>query len=172
MQFHIQEMMSKGLQTSINEQLDVSSLFQERRDVIQAGPLHVALTVTGYEQFVSAEGQLVIDYELACSRCLEPVKAHTVIPFSEQFIPALSRQEEGEEEDDDNDFIEIDSDRLDLVPYLEETLLLFMPFAPLCSKDCKGLCQSCGQNLNEGSCSCETDRIDPRFEALKNLFKE
>jgi uncharacterized protein len=55
---------------------------------------------------------------------------------------------------------------------VEEALQLFMPFAPLCSNDCKGLCQTCGQNLNEHKCSCSNEKIDVRFAALKDLFKE
>ena len=47
-----------------------------------------------------------------------------------------------------------------------------LPFAPLCGKDCKGLCQTCGENLNERTCECKNERIDPRFESLKDLFKE
>jgi uncharacterized protein len=170
MQFHIQETMSKGLKSTINEQLDVSDLFQGRQDVIRTGPLHVSLQVTGNEGFISVDGELSIDLELACSRCLDPTSEHTVIPFFEQFKPASGDEEKDEEEE--SDFIEVSGERLDLKPYLEEALLLFMPFAPLCSDDCKGLCQECGQNLNERTCSCKTEKIDPRFAALKDLFKE
>lgn len=172
MQFHIQEMMSKGLQAMIDQQIDVSELFKGRRDVLNAGPLHVSLQIAGYDDFIAVDGQLTIDLELACSRCLEPTKEHTVISFSEQFKPVESIEDTDEEEEADSEFIEVATDKLDLLPYLEESLLLFMPFAPLCADDCKGLCQHCGHNLNEGLCSCETDHIDPRFEALKDLFKK
>ncbi|MFD2116870.1 YceD family protein [Paenibacillus yanchengensis] len=171
MQFHIQEMMSKNLQSTIEKQQDVSKLFQDRRDVLETGPLHVSLTVTGYEQFIVVEGQLTIDVTMACSRCLEPAREDVTIPFMEKFKPVEVMTEEDEEEEE-SDFIEITNDKLDLLPYLEESLLLFLPFAPLCNNDCKGLCQHCGQNLNEGSCTCKADHIDPRFEALKDFFKQ
>ncbi|WP_138751625.1 YceD family protein [Paenibacillus sinopodophylli] len=173
MQFHIQETMSKGLKTTIDEQLDVSDLFKGRQDVYRTGPLHVSLQVTGHEGFIEVDGKLAIDLELACSRCLEPVKEHTIIRFSEVFKRADSKEERDEDmEEEDSDFIEVDGDRLNLRPYVEEALQLFMPFAPLCSNDCKGLCQTCGQNLNEHKCNCSTDKIDVRFAALKDLFKE
>ncbi|MFF2482694.1 YceD family protein [Paenibacillus sp. NPDC058071] len=172
MQFHVKETMSKGLKANIDEKLDVSALFKGRTDVISTGPLHVLLKVTGNEGSISVEGELSIDWELACSRCLDPVQEHTVIPFFEQFKPASNQdvQEEGEEEEDD--VIAVKEDRLDLKPYVEEALLLFMPFAPLCSDDCKGLCHNCGQNLNEHTCGCKTEKIDPRLAVLKDLFKE
>lgn len=173
MQFHIQETMSKGLKTTINEQLDVSDLFKGRQDVYRTGPLHVSLQVTGHEAFIEVDGELAIDLELACSRCLEPVKDHTVIPFSEKFKPASSEVDSDEyTEEEESDFVEVNADRLDLKPYVEEALLLFMPFAPLCSDDCKGLCQNCGQNLNEHKCGCDTEKVDVRFAVLKDLFKE
>ncbi|MGG1633625.1 hypothetical protein BK120_15170 [Paenibacillus sp. FSL A5-0031] len=173
MQFHIQETMSKGLKTTIDEQLDVSDLFKGRQDVYRTGPLHVSLQVTGHEEFIEVDGKLAIDLELACSRCLEPVKDHTVIRFSEVFKRATSDEDRDEDmEEEESDFIEVNADRLDLKPYVEEALQLFMPFAPLCSNDCKGLCQTCGQNLNEHKCSCSTEKVDIRFAALKDLFKE
>lgn len=173
MQFHIQEMMSKGLKATVDEQLDVSDLFKGRRDVIHAGPLQVSLEVIGYEGFITAEGELSVDLELACSRCLDPAKEHTVIPFFENFKP-VSAYETNEEdnEEEESDFIEVKAERLDLKPYVEEALLLFMPFAPLCRDDCKGLCQMCGQNLNEHICDCKSDPIDPRFAALNDFFKK
>lgn len=173
MQFHIQETMSKGLKLAIDEELDVSDLFKGRQDVYRTGPLHVSLQVTGHESFIEVNGKLSIDFELACARCLDPVKEHTVIAFSEVFKrPSSNEDHEEDMEEEESDFIEVDGERLDLRPYVEEALQLFVPFAPLCRNDCKGLCPTCGQNLNEHKCDCSTEKIDIRFAALKDLFKE
>lgn len=45
-------------------------------------------------------------------------------------------------------------DFADLTENLREDTLLALPQNPLCSKDCRGLCPVCGQNLNERTCSC------------------
>ncbi|MFD0587872.1 YceD family protein [Paenibacillus sp. GCM10027627] len=173
MQFHMQELMARGLKSTVRKELDVSDLFKGRADVVSTGPLHVSLEVAGHEGFVTVDGELSIDLELACSRCLEPTQEHTVIPYFEQFKPASdAKEEEDGNEGEDDDFVEVKADKLDLLPYLEEALLVFMPFAPLCGKDCKGLCQTCGENLNERACECKHERIDPRFASLKDLFKE
>ncbi|SFE15743.1 uncharacterized protein SAMN04487969_101371 [Paenibacillus algorifonticola] len=174
MQFHVEETMSKRLKHTINESIDVAPLFEGRADVINTGPLHVALEVEGNAGSILVDGQMTIDWELACSRCLEAVQEHTVIPFSEQFEPAPKRgkDEDEQEEDDDSDFIAVSGERLNLQPYVEEALQLFMPFAPLCKSDCKGLCHTCGQNLNEQTCSCNNEKLDHRFAALKDLFKD
>ncbi|MEK3882093.1 DUF177 domain-containing protein [Paenibacillus sp. PL2-23] len=173
MQFHMQEWMAKGLKATVQEKLDVSELFKGRADVLAAGPLHVSLEVAGHEGFVTASGELSIDLDLACSRCLDKVEEHTVIPYFEQFkLASAEEKDEGPEADENDEFVEVPTERLDLRPFLEEAVLVFMPFAPLCSKDCKGLCQSCGENLNERACDCKHEVIDPRFAALKDLFKD
>ena len=50
-----------------------------------------------------------------------------------------------------------------------EELVLSLPAKPLCSKHCKGLCQSCGHNLNLGPCSCGDTQGDPRLATLRSL---
>ena len=40
----------------------------------------------------------------------------------------------------------------------------------LCREDCKGLCDKCGADLNEGPCSCKAE-IDPRLAVLGQLLE-
>ena len=44
---------------------------------------------------------------------------------------------------------------LDLTDDVREDILLSLPLKFLCQEDCRGLCPHCGQNLNEGTCSCQ-----------------
>jgi uncharacterized protein len=44
---------------------------------------------------------------------------------------------------------------LDLGQDIRQELLLDYPINPLCDDACKGLCQRCGENLNQGKCSCK-----------------
>ena len=52
---------------------------------------------------------------------------------------------------------------------LWEEFLLALPVKPLCSTGCKGLCPSCGSNLNTSSCACKGEEGDPRLAALRGL---
>ena len=45
-----------------------------------------------------------------------------------------------------------------------------LPTKHLCSEDCKGMCEKCGKNLNEGDCSCENIDIDPRWSTLLDIM--
>ncbi|MCX6909329.1 MAG: DUF177 domain-containing protein, partial [Verrucomicrobia bacterium] len=52
-------------------------------------------------------------------------------------------------------------DFADLTENLREDILLALPQNPLCSKDCRGLCPVCGQDLNERTCSCAKRAASP-----------
>ena len=52
---------------------------------------------------------------------------------------------------------------------LWEEFILALPEKVLCAANCKGLCRNCGQNLNNGVCSCKSDDLDPRLEKLRAL---
>ncbi|MBW7473341.1 DUF177 domain-containing protein [Paenibacillus oenotherae] len=166
MEIHIQEMVSKGSRRSIRESLNADWLLEVRKDIIGVSPLEVDLTARGEEGIAYVEGELSIAVDIACSRCLDKTSERVVVPFAEKFKPAASRKQTNDEE-----VIIVNEEPLDMEPFFEETMLLSLPFAPLCSEDCKGLCHTCGTNLNEQNCGCTKDEIDPRLAALKDLFK-
>ena len=50
---------------------------------------------------------------------------------------------------------------VDLTDDVREELLLAIPSCFYCSPDCKGVCPSCGVNLNHGSCACASRPAEP-----------
>jgi uncharacterized protein len=52
---------------------------------------------------------------------------------------------------------------------LHEQVLLALPMKPLCTVDCKGLCPTCGTNLNLKSCNCPKENFNPNLEALLEI---
>ena len=59
---------------------------------------------------------------------------------------------------------------LDPEPLVRDAIALELPFAPLCSPTCLGLCPRCGGDRNRSECTCSED-IDPRWAALER-FRE
>ncbi|MCE9615358.1 MAG: DUF177 domain-containing protein [Lentisphaerae bacterium] len=45
-------------------------------------------------------------------------------------------------------------DCVDLTGDIREAMILAFPGYPVCSPECKGLCATCGVNLNEAACRC------------------
>jgi uncharacterized protein len=98
-----------------------------------------------------------------CSRCLTPTLVPVEVDIEELFaFPPTPEEVYSVEE----------TGILDLAPLLREEAILSMPMGILCRPDCAGLCPQCGQNLNEGTCDCAKDDIDPRFEVLRRLGDE
>jgi uncharacterized protein len=165
---HVQELRSRNESEEFQGSFDLTERFRDVRDVIPLSPLEYRLTAQESRGRIAVTGELSCRLRLLCSRCLTPIDEEFVIPFEEQF---QVMKESDPKPDDDVDFVPVTEERIDLRPFMEEELLVHLPLAPLCSEDCKGLCPECGTNRNEQACGCNTDRLDPRFEALQNLFK-
>ena len=99
-----------------------------------------------------------------CGRCLKEFTAVTKAEVLEKFYPTSADNIE-------KDAFVYDSDVINITVPLRESLLLAEPLQALCREDCKGLCPMCGINLNEHTCECETETIDPRLAALKQFIK-
>lgn len=108
------------------------------------------------------------NYEEACGRCLDLFENKSKAVLSGRLI----EKPELDNEDEEDNLIYYNGDKLNLKEEIIEAIILNLPMKPLCSEKCKGLCPKCGTNLNEGQCNCESDYVDPRFEKLKELFPE
>lgn len=100
-----------------------------------------------------------------CGRCLIPLSLPITTEFTELFV--YSRKDHSED-----DLVLPDDGIVDLGPIARENLLLEVPINAVCRSDCKGLCATCGQNLNEEDCGHRQDSTDPRMEALRSLLND
>jgi uncharacterized protein len=104
-------------------------------------------------------------WEGECRRCLRPLHGELRCDVRELY---RARAHE-EAPDPDEDTYPLEGDHLDLRPLVRDALLLELPLAPLCRDDCRGLCPTCGADLNSGPCECPGDTTDPRWLALDVL---
>jgi uncharacterized protein len=109
-----------------------------------------------------ATGTVSGGWEGPCRRCLKMVRGESVVDVQELFE---ARSREGES-------YPLQHDRIDLEPLAREALTLDLPLAPLCSADCRGLCATCGADLNLGDCGCPPATGDLRWAALDVLRAE
>ena len=58
---------------------------------------------------------------------------------------------------------------VDLTADVRETILLAFPAFPLCGDECKGVCPSCGRNMNKQECICRGPVSDVRWGPLDDL---
>jgi uncharacterized protein len=110
-------------------------------------------------------------FEVLCARCVEPVPVPIDGDFDLIFRPQAADAESGERAItvDETEIGYYEESGLLLEDVVREQVLLSLPGRTLCTPDCKGLCPSCGQNLNSAPCDCDKTSVDPRWNALAGL---
>lgn len=145
------EMEIEAGQVRIAEDLDVGFL----RGVIRFTRTHEGLL---------AQGRLRTEVACNCVRCLTDFALPLTAQLQDLFYYPPNRAVA-------SDLVIPEDGNLDLGPLLREDLLLAIPMRVLCRPDCQGLCPHCGQNLNEGRCTCSEETRDPRWAALNALLE-
>lgn len=146
-------------------------------DIESVSGVHVTLTASkGHQpgEFV-VEGRFRFMADLLCSRCLEPVPFASESDFAVRFRPHPAVESADFE-------VEIQAGDLEVEHYTEPTLSLerltaeqlelALPMKLVCDEACLGLCTRCGANLRTKPCSCGTDNVDERWQALASFRDE
>jgi uncharacterized protein len=148
---------------------------------------------------VHLKGTFGATVKAPCRRCLKDVTFDLPVEFALRMVPQKKKREDDEDEalaaatgpgkkrkqkkDDDGqsplaasfELDEIDAEpfdgkTIDLDPVIREQVLLALPVTVLCREDCRGLCATCGQDLNETDCGhSEKKEVDVRLAKLKDI---
>jgi uncharacterized protein len=143
--------------------------------------LTIVSPLTGQVRFLRAgpnilvRGELQVTVEKSCGRCLAPFTAPMTVELQEEFFPTLdvisgaviTQSSEVEEANLINE-----QHILDLWEVVRQEILVESDSLFYCRPDCKGLCLTCGQDLNLGSCDCQKDTIDVRWSGLQTLLND
>jgi len=98
-----------------------------------------------------------------CDRCLRTFS----LPLAAELEDSVANPDAAPETE-----LRLDGTDLDVEPLVREAGVLAWPPKVLCREDCKGLCPSCGKDLNEGLCGCGGAPLASPFNTLKNLHLE
>ena len=99
-----------------------------------------------------------------CGRCGQPFTA----PVSGSLRTSFTLDGQADAAGEDQRWTVVD-DEADVAEAVLNEIWFHCPMQPLCRPDCRGLCPVCGADLNQSSCTCGQDDIDPRWEKLKSL---
>jgi len=130
------------------------------------GPIRVIRSERGVLVTASFELDPVI---VTCDRCLQPFETPVHIEFDEEYVVARDATTGRRIEVDQDDFTIDGSWHLDLSEAVRQYEESALPIRALCRPDCRGLCASCGQDLNNGSCGCHQSATQPQWDALAVL---
>lgn len=149
-------------------------IFSEEFSPLQLGtdeyafvePVGVTLDIENIGKSLIVRGKIALAIAVNCSRCLKLFTHRSELTFEDEWFPA----EFASEAVDESAFI-FDKDEFAINDRIIEHIVVQLPMKFLCSEDCKGLCLTCGADLNTDACSCISEDIDPRFEILSKWNK-
>lgn len=90
-----------------------------------------------------------------CARCLKPLQ----LPIKMDVDEVVG--EEG---------AVLEGTILNVDNIVKNNIVVELPIRFLCKEDCKGICSSCGADLNITKCNCKHEQFDERFAVLKKLL--
>lgn len=146
------------------------------------GPIGADFFIQRHRRDVLVKGRVGGEVRLQCSRCLAdlPFKVESAFDISFEGGAGSDTEKENEKEKEkeselspsDLEVMPLREGKIDLREVIAEQVHLAIPFKPLCTDTCRGLCSRCGANLNLQDCGCVSPGLDPRWEALKKLKVE
>ncbi|MBR5977213.1 MAG: DUF177 domain-containing protein [Clostridia bacterium] len=147
----------------INHTLDLSDV-----EISDTKPFSTPAVIKGVIRYdtgiVSMNALITVLYSGNCDRCAKEVTREYSILMEHTFVTELN--------DNQNDeFMLVPTMRFDLEGLATEDVLLYLPSKFLCKEDCKGICPTCGKDLNDGPCGCKKE-IDPRLAGLAALLED
>ena len=133
-------------------------------------PLDWQIDITNTGDALLVSGTVEGDAKTSCARCLEDVELPVTGEIEGYFLLGGENAQAPEDMDEDEFDVLPEDNAIDLSELVQAALLVEVPLVPLCDEDCKGLCATCGANLNEGPCGCAHDADEEDFELAKNPF--
>ncbi|MDD3165562.1 MAG: DUF177 domain-containing protein [Oscillospiraceae bacterium] len=111
-------------------------------------------------------GHVDTTLDCICDRCAKPFTEDISYPIDAVLVTEVQQ----EDFLDENCFL-LQGNDADLDEIVTTTFVLNMDSKMLCRPDCKGLCPTCGKDLNDGACDCRPEP-DPRLAALQKFFEK
>ena len=155
---HISDLLGRP---SAQRRVGMSGSMEIQLDQIEeCGRIDAQVRIKEINGGVLVRGEVAASMRLRCNRCLRAVSFQATAPIVQAF---------GEEAG--TDILPIGSDgAIDLSEVLHDELCLSIPLVPLCSEACRGLCASCGIDLNVDPCEGHSEASGSPFAALEGLL--
>jgi uncharacterized protein len=124
--------------------------------------IELNLRLESVHEGILATGEVDSTAKAECSRCLEPLDLAVEVDFQELFAYSLEQED---------DFL-VQDEKIDLEQAITDAVVLSLPFKPVCSEDCLGLCSECGMKLAEDPEHVHQAQVDSRWSELESFRKE
>jgi uncharacterized protein len=152
-----------GHTTELRLELAIGTAMGQGAATVEPGKvLQLELRLESIHEGILATGEVTATATALCSRCLEPLELKVEVDFQELFAYSLEQED---------DFL-IQDEKINLEQAITDVVVLSLPFKPVCSEDCLGLCSECGLNLSQDPNHVHEASIDSRWSELESFRKE
>ncbi len=124
-------------------------------------PLVADLLLESLSEGVLVSGDVSFLARHSCNRCLKEWEEDGSVPVMQLYA---------HEPDEDGYRLE-QGEMIHLEQLFRDEVSLAFPLAPLCRQDCRGLCPTCGADLNEAPCTGHDDESGSPFAVLSRLLE-
>ncbi|MEO5360164.1 MAG: DUF177 domain-containing protein [Nitrospirota bacterium] len=165
MQIRVKDIPAEGQDSAVDIPLTKGRTSME-------GRLRGTVNLVVMAEEVVATVRATVEAASTCSRCLEEFGNGFEIDTTLVCVPMteLEAEVEGKQlSGDELDLYFYEDGLLDITRMMEEQVILNIPMQTMCSSGCRGLCPSCGTNLNIGPCTCVKQPVDERFHVLRDF---
>ena len=128
-------------------------------------PVDLDVRLEAVMEGVLVTGTATVQVRGECARCLSDIEDITSVDIQELYVYDHVRTDA----DEDQETRRLVDDLLDLEPLVRDAVVLALPFKPVCTDDCGGLCPECGARLSDEPGHAHEAPIDPRWAALQDL---
>ncbi|CAB4632050.1 unannotated protein [freshwater metagenome] len=152
-----------GQMSELEIDIDVLTEMGKGAATIPVGEvIELNLRLESVHEGILATGEVDTTAKSDCSRCLEPLRLEIKVDFQELFAYSLEQED---------DFL-VQDEKIDLEQAITDAVVLSLPFNPVCSEDCLGLCSECGVKMAEDPDHVHQAQIDSRWSELESFRKE
>jgi uncharacterized protein len=139
----------------------------------EGAPLTLDLRIESVSEGVLVSGTMSAPTTGECARCLTPITGDVEIDLTELFAYPDSATDETTDSDEVGRVGSSGQpDTVDLEQPIIDAIGLALPFSPLCSPDCLGLCPKCGVPLATAEPGHHHEQIDPRWAKLAGILDQ
>lgn len=167
MKIKINDIPEEGMDLEFKENLAELNVEYEQLEKLKEVTVNIHIQKGDFGFF--SFGEINVDWNLICNRCLTSFPQRAKIEFSREYRLIEDDIVEDRIEENELNSVLIKNEEIDLEKEIKEDLLLAIPIKTLCNAECRGICSQCGQNLNIKKCSCVQEETDVRWEALKEI---
>lgn len=176
MEIRLEQIEEEGLTFEFEKPVDTFPVLAEmvaNGECEFTAPLRTALRAMRIGDMVEIDGDIETSVRLPCSRCLQlfetPLNSSFALTYMQQTADVMEDVESQEVElsAEDMAIVYFQGEKINLKDAIQEQVVMEFPIRPLCKLDCKGLCPSCGADMNEDPCDCRQRPSTEKFAALK-----